>query len=338
MSNRVLRLIVLASFVLGVFGTYTTAFALRPQDPVQTDSLPTITYLGEGPQTFTVEPPLMFLIKTYVNYEFLFVTDPGPTYTAQANEQVWTIDYLPDGPFRLFHEGRNFGNVQAGCVVNYVQIEDNIDNRRNTFSLNGNLLHTIDQGMVTYGTFTIPEDGELTFYAEDSIGLLIQLCPAQVPSDTPETPPAPSNTPETPQVTVTVDVTTTPSLPPTAVQIIPSSTPTTQPTAATQITATTGVETLTPTTPPTAVQVVPSLTPTSQPTANVTNTPGVSPSPTEEPAVNTNTPVPTPDIIPTTGGGPGPREIAVIGSALIALLGLTAVAWWRLLRASRHGG
>src|SRR5215208_3869254 len=74
----------------------TTVFALPDESRlVQQSSLPQITFLGQGPQTFTIQPPLKFLVKTYQNGEFLFVTHDGPTYKTELNERVWTINIVP---------------------------------------------------------------------------------------------------------------------------------------------------------------------------------------------------------------------------------------------------
>jgi hypothetical protein len=260
----------------------TTVFALstdlRPAQ--QSSTLPNIQYVGQGPDTFTVEAPREFLVKTYQNGEFLFVTDPGPTYRAKRNERVWTTDFLPAGPFRLFDEGISYGNVSAGCVVNYVQIEDNEDDRRNTFFINGQPLQVVEQGMVTYGTFTIPEDGELTFFAEDSIGLLVELCLAAAPSITP---PVPSDTP-TVTVTETVANTPTDTATPGVTDQAPSATPTTAggdiiPTDTPTVTQTESVSQPLPSATPTLGDPQPTATSTqdlSVPTASATNTPPTS--------------------------------------------------------------
>ena len=133
----------------------------------QADTLPLITYLGEGPGTFTIQAPLLFIVKTYQDNQFLFITAEPPAYEAVARERVWSTNFLPAESIRLFGEWHSYGQVAAGCLVEYVQIDDNVDDRRNIFYLNGTPLHTVAQGMVTYGRFSIPEDGELTFYAAD---------------------------------------------------------------------------------------------------------------------------------------------------------------------------
>lgn len=338
----------------------TSVSALPDVSPVQQSSLPQITFLGQGPGTFTVEPPLKLLVKTYQDGEFLFVAHDEVSYTAKANERVWTIDVVPDEPIRLFDELKSFGTVQAGCVVNYVQIEDNIDTRRNTFFINGNPLQVVEQGWVTYGTFTVPENGELTFFAEDSIGMVIELCQmvqTVVPSFTPTVPTA-TVTP----TDVVPTITNTPTITSTApgVQITLTNTPTITSTAP-------GVQiTLTPTETPTGTIVAGSPTPTNTPTitstapgvqitltstntatvpaATITNTPGLQ-TPSSTPGQSTSTPTATAPAIqitatpqatvgffPVTGGGPGPREIGAIGAGLIGMLLLVGAGWWFLLR------
>jgi hypothetical protein len=365
--------------IAAIFGISTTGLALpgEPRPLQQSSSLPQITFLGEGPQTFTVEPPLKFLVKTYQNGQFLFVTDEGPTYTAVKSERVWTTNFVPAEPMRLFHESRNYGNIPAGCVVNYVQIEDNLDNRRNTFYLNGEVIQVVAQGMVTYGTFTAPEAGELTFYAEDSIGMVVELCAnlqTPVPGVTPsltstatETAPpivTATSTATVPAI-VTATFTSTATPPPTAtstatqtlvastltatpatpvVVIQPSATPTRTATATPTRTATltrTATPTRTATRPPSNSTLLPSSTPATP----IATPPGSSgqvrtATPTvvtATPIVITATPISTPGVLPITGGEPGPREIAAASAAILALFGLIAAGWWLLLRAYQRG-
>lgn len=336
----------------------TTVSALPDASPVQQSSLPNITFLGQGPGTFTVEPPLKLLVKTYENNEFLFVAHDELSYTAKANERVWTIDVVPDEPIRLFDELKIFGSVEAGCVVNYVQIEDNIDTRRNTFYINGDPLQVVEQGWVTYGTFTVPVSGELTFFAEDSIGMVIELCQTVqtvVPSFTPTVPTetatptsvtstatlTPTGTSTAPGVQITLTPTETPTATQTGTVVVNTATPTYTPTA------TGAVSTNTPTLTSTAPGVQITLTPTNTATvgtATVTNTPGT-PTVTNTPGQSTSTPTATAPAIqitatpqatvgsfPVTGGGPGPREIGAIGGVLMGMLLLVGAGWWFLLR------
>jgi hypothetical protein len=343
-KNTFLRLTVALLFSAAVLTIATPALAWIGEGlPLQQSILPQITYLGQGPQTFTVEPPLEFLVKTYQNGQFLFVTVPGPTYEAESNERVWTTDFLPDEPFRLFHESRSYGQYAAGCVVNYVQIEDNVDTRRNTFYINGKVLQVVEQGMVTYGSFVVPEDGELTFYAEDSIGLIVTPCQSVPTAGPSETPTATETVTNTPSPTFT----STPTPAPTATDTLaPSDTPTSTQTATLEITAEPS-STVTP-----GDVILPSDTPTLTLTSTLENT--VAPSATITPGglilpsstptasltpeliLITATPVSTPGAIPITGGGPTPAFIAAASAAILGLFGLLGAAWWLLLRAYRH--
>jgi outer membrane biosynthesis protein TonB len=327
MKVRNIVIPIIVSVAILTFGLFNSAFATPNLNPAaQSANLPDIEFLGEGPGTFTIDPPRFFLVKSYENGEFLFVTQEPPSYRAATRERVWSTNYLPGESIRYFHDGRSYGNVEAGCVVNFVQIEDNVDERRNHFYINGNLLHTIEQGMVTYGSFVIPEDGELTFFANDSIGIIVELCAQQV-TQTPEMPtetataevpditPTETQTPETPEVTPTGTLTVTPATP-TPTETLPP-----QPVEETPFT-------------PTATQPGAQDTPT--PTQEVTPPPGAQASPTPTSTAppgtgQTATPIPTPGALPVTGGSPGPREIAWMGAGLLALMGLLAAGWWRLL-------
>lgn len=316
--------------------------------PLQQSSLPQITFLGEGPQTFVIEPPLMFLVKTYQDGQFLFVAHNETSYEAVRHERVWTTNYVPSEPIRLFHESRSYGMVPEGCLVNYVQIEDNLDARRNTFYINGSVLQVVEQGMVTYGSFVVPEAGELTFYAEDSIGMVIEICPTArtvIPSETPEdTPTATETTSPTatvvPQFTDTaVSSTLTPTA--TGLAVTPTATgPAVTPTATVNPTITSTARQPSPTTTSTRRPITePSKTPTSPPVIQPSATrSGFSILPTTPGVILvTATPVSTPAAIPVTGGGPGPREIGMVSAAILGLACVFAAAWWLLLRAYRDG-
>jgi hypothetical protein len=300
-------------------GISTTVYALPEESRlVQQSSLPQITYLGQGPQTFTIEPPLKFFVKTYQNGKFIFVAHDGPTYEAEPNERVWTIDSVPAESIRLFDESKDYGNVEKGCVVNFVQIEDNIDSRRNTFFINGNPLLVVEQGMVTYGSFTVPEAGDLTFFAEDSIGMILELCQnvqTLVPSTSPTIPPqTATDVASTPTPTLTSTVTLAPS----EITNSPSETPTITPTTA--LTAPGNILTLTP-----------SITPQAPTSTGLPTSPG--PSATPQIVLITATPIATMISLPVTGGEPGPHEIANISLTIIGIFLLVGAAWWFLVRA-----
>lgn len=359
MKNRYFPILLIIAGLAGLLAVHSIAAAStgargHASPLTLQETLPQIEFLGEGPGTFTLDPPLKFLVKTYDDGEFLFITVDPPTYEAERRERVWSIDREPEESIRLFHEERSYGEVEAGCIVNFVQIEDNVDDRRNTFFINGDELHVVEQGMVTYGSFTVPEDGELTFYAEDSIGLVIELCASQVietPEETPTTPtaptltetvspspttettetlPAPSETPVTPSPIPPTETPVTPSpIPPTATPPQPTNTP-----PFVVITATPGPATNTPF-PTATLQTVTGTPPFV--IITVTGAATASVSPTPQVTVITNTPVPTAVAIPVTGGGPGPREIIVTALGLIVSLVLVAAAWWQLVRAFRSG-
>lgn len=311
----------------------TTVLALPYEShQAQQTSLPHIVFLGQGPQTFTIEPPLHFLVKTYQNGQFLFEALDGPTYKAKHEERVWTIDTVPTEDIRLFDETKSYGIVEAGCVINYVQIEDNVDARRNTFYINGKVLQVVEQGMVTYGSFTVPETGELTFFAEDSIGMILEPCQSLQTG----TPGVSTNTPAvTPTETATVPVITpTPTATATAAAT-DTLTPTTVMTPTTE--TATPAAAFTPTPTSTAPSIVLTLEPSSTPQIATSTRPAVfstqSASATAQIIRITATPVSTLALFPVTGGGPGSHEIAVISLTILGLSLLVGAAWWFLVRA-----
>lgn len=219
-------------------------------------NLPQVTYLGEGEASYTINPDHTFVIKYRRND---YKEEPGPTYNAKGNERVWDFEFTPtDGVF-LYHQEASFGLFEAGCVVEYIQIDDDPDDRINHFFVNGELVHTVNQGMVSSGSFIIPVNGELTFYANDSVGLAITLCGDKV-TPTPTTTPtmtATSTATPTATPTITMTATMTPTL---------TLTPTLTATATGTLTATpTATTVITPTNTPTATPTS-TITPTSTPT------------------------------------------------------------------------
>ncbi|MFL7838996.1 MAG: hypothetical protein ACK2U5_01620 [Candidatus Promineifilaceae bacterium] len=228
----------------------------------RTDDLPIVEFLGDGPGSF--QTTLDDIIVKVPPFDFVYVI--GQTYTASTNERVWGVSGANQAPPAEWHQTVDLGPVQAGCISNYVGIDDDIDDRINSFELNGQTIETVTQGMVFSGSFVIPFDGNLTFIANDSVGGWFTAC-----DDVALT--------ATPRPTDTATPTFTPS--PTATE---TNTPSPSPTA---------TETGTPGPSPTATETG---TPGPSPTATETGTPGPSPTATE-----TNTPGPSPTIVNTPG-------------------------------------
>lgn len=238
-------------------------------------TLPQVTFLGEGGTTYTINPEHVFVVKFRRNE---YKTVPGPTYEAKPNERVWDFSDTHAAGVPHYKELVQFGMVEAGCVTRFVQIDDDPDDRINHFYVNGVEVHTVAQGMVTYGEFIIPEDGSLTFMANDSVGLAITLCNAQVTA----TPTATATATATGTATATATATATETATPTA-------------TATGTLTATpTPTETATPT-----ATVTGTLTATPTPTGTATSTSTATPTPTPSATpqfgdLGTPTPTPTP--------------------------------------------
>ena len=129
-----------------------------PQQEV--DLLPSVTFLGEGPGTFTHDPENTFVIKYRRNN---YKNETGESYTTDSNERVWSFNFVPDDGVYPYHSTESFGPVKMGCVIQFVQIDDDVDERINSFSVNADKVYTVAQGMVTYGSFIVPRDGELIF-------------------------------------------------------------------------------------------------------------------------------------------------------------------------------
>lgn len=201
-------------------------------------SLGDVTYLGGSGQTYQIPSGYQFQVKRIRPFRFDRLSDGTTTYTAVGNERVWSV--RSGYPLlKLYDEEHVFGAAYAGCTVTYVQIDDDPDQRRNRFYLNGSLIHTMPEGMVVNGRFSITRSGTLTLFAEDSIAANIEFTCPPPPTNThtprPTLTPTPSHTPSQP-VTATP---TTPGLvaPPTitatAVPNTPTITPTPSPTVPT---------------------------------------------------------------------------------------------------------
>ena len=228
----------------------------------QVPTLPQVTFLGEGGETYNINPDHVFVIKFRRNE---YRTADGPTVTVPAGQRVWDFSVTDVAGVPHYKELVPFGDVEAGCVIDFVQIDDDVDDRINHFYVNDINVHTVAQGMVTYGTFIVPENGFLTFMANDSVGLSITVCGRQVTL--------------TPTATATATATGTVTATPTGtLTATPTATATDTPTA-----TTTGTLTATPTPTDTA-------TPTA--TATGTATPTLTPTITPEPG-ELGTPTPT---------------------------------------------
>jgi len=250
-------------------------------------TLPDILFLGEGPATFNIDSNHSFIIK-YGRNRYRDVK--GPTYTAAAGERVWSFSFIPEGGVDAYHRTVDFGFVDAGCVIQFAQIDDDIDERINEFSLNGDAIYTVAQGMVTYGSFIVPTAGQLTFYANDSVALVIRICKDAATLTPTPTPTATATETPTLTPTGTPPPTETPTATPTAT-LTPSATPTGTLTPTPTATATLPGATFTPTPTPTASATA---TGTPPPTVTSTATATLPPNPQESTATPSATPTSTP--------------------------------------------
>ena len=235
-------LLLLLIIAAGVFTVGKAVFAAE---------LPSPTYLGEGPGTYTAPDGRNFLVKRTAG-GFRFDEVDGPTYTTtRAKERVWAINDNRPQP-GIYEETIDLGDVETGCIIDYVGIDDDPDDRRNYFLLDGEEIKVIEQGLVFSGRLIIPRDGRLSLRADDSIGGWLNVCDEKVdPTETPT--PEPTDTPTATNTPLPTD-TATPGPSPTA-------TNTPLPT-----------DTATPGPSPTATAIAPtpeaSVTPTKEPRTN----------------------------------------------------------------------
>lgn len=258
--KRVVTSIVFIALLLAWSHTLKQTEATRGNN----SSLPSYVFLGEG-GSYTVEPGYNFVVKRL--NPFRFDWEPGPTYAAGPQERVWRVIGEAGAPPAVYDGEINLGTVRAGCVIDYVAIDDDVDDRYNYFKVNGNAVHTISQGLVTQGRFVAPEGGVLTYFGLDSTGMNHEICQDVVE-------PTLTSTPTSTATAVTTET--------------PTSTATLPPTSTSTVTPTRTTPILTPemTSTPTATATLP-------PTSTSTATPTITPTPTDVGQPITFTPTPT---------------------------------------------
>jgi citrate lyase gamma subunit len=146
----------------------------------QVDNLPFAEFKGIGPGTFTLTNPAnSFLVKTGRRVEEV----SGPSYTAIAGQYVWEISG-GIGQFTFFLTGTVDleATVEEGCRISYLHLDDESDQRINRFTINGEVVHTINPeqvpdpaGLVIYSEFIAPTSGALAMQIEDSGGVVFKL-------------------------------------------------------------------------------------------------------------------------------------------------------------------
>lgn len=166
-TNRLTAVLaVLAGIMLAtlLIGAASVAATSEPE-------MPEVVFLGEGPETFHNDTG-DFIIKTKNSPEhpWEFEVKNGPQYNAKRGQRIWATSGT-DAPMRVFEETSDLGMVEAGCSIDFVVIDDDLDERRVNFAIDGIDIETTPQGMVSYGRFDVESDGLLTVSSEDSIGL-----------------------------------------------------------------------------------------------------------------------------------------------------------------------
>ncbi len=217
------------------------------------------TYLGDS-GTFTIPDGELFLVKRLDPFRFEW--EPGATYSIGHDERLWQASQ--SGVVAIANDSEiNIADVPANCLVEYIIVDDDEDDRINVFKVNGEIVHTVTQGMVTAGEFLTPFEGALTYHSKDSTGYIINICDAQ-PTETP------TNTATmTPTATQTATATPTGDATATSTPITETPTPTATPEQQETPTATATPQTMKlvevpqPTT--TVSVVTPSPPPTKQP-------------------------------------------------------------------------
>ncbi len=129
----------------------------QPQTIAGAGNNPVFTYLGEG-GNYTIPAGDSFLIKRLAPFRFEW--ESGPTYTAAPDERVWQV--TTTRPVAIANDSEiDVGDVSSDCTVSYVILDDDVDDRINTFKLDGTVIYTIPQGMVSSDQFTTEAAGHL---------------------------------------------------------------------------------------------------------------------------------------------------------------------------------
>lgn len=235
-----------------------------------------LVYLGRG-GNYTNDPGFNFIVKRLNPFRFVF--QPGPTYSAGPNEDVWRSFNTGGDPPALFEEDVLLANVTAGCVVRYIAIDDQEDGRRNRFLLDDvELIHLMPEGMVVEGEFVIPRDAGLYYDARDSVAVYIDICgtffgdPTATATSTPEDTATPTATATMTNTAVSTATATTTILPTETATVTGTAFITTTPISTPTITPTSSEATTTPEPEPIQETVVPTQTPTPSLSATPTRT------------------------------------------------------------------
>ena len=253
MKQYAVRVVTIFTLCLGVGLAVLTLMQVWQ---VQADGdVPALAFLGEG-GTYSVGEGYNFIVKTKHPFSFMFM--PGPEYTAREGERVWSVLGDFEAPAPDHQREIIVGPVEKGCVIDFATIDDDEDDRINYFLLDGATIYIMGQGLTTRGRFHIPQDGMLSYRANDSIGMFINVCEKKVTLTptmtlTPTATLEPTFTP-TPTLTPTMTLTPTATMTGTLIATAPI-TPTSTPLPATP-TAEPDIATATPTPSPTATKEV----------------------------------------------------------------------------------
>jgi hypothetical protein len=153
--------------------------------------LPTVQSLGEGPGRYVLPDGFdHFIVKRFhpFRFEALSGEDNGTgqksyrsTRTrADSLERVWACKGNCPSASHL-HELVSMGHLPAGVTLSALVIDDDNDNRHNSWVMNGEIsqpyLTIENQMMVEYLVLDVPSEADWGFYATDSVGL-VDMCVA----------------------------------------------------------------------------------------------------------------------------------------------------------------
>jgi hypothetical protein len=144
------------------------------------DQLPYAEFKGYGPGTFTLTNEAdNFLVKDGRRLDQF----GGPSYTATAGQYVWEISG-DSSQFTFFLTGTvDLGTqVEEGCLIRYLHLDDESDDRINRFTIDGVEVYVINpdqipepESLVIYDEFVAPTSGALGLRIRDSGALAFTL-------------------------------------------------------------------------------------------------------------------------------------------------------------------
>jgi hypothetical protein len=196
-------ILIILLFLLGIV-VLSFLTSLVDAAPADQPEFPAAVFVGEGPLSVSMTEGKNYVLKPKGGLKFELILGSDQNYELPNSARLWETN-ANMAPTVLYQQTINLGQVEAGCIIDYLQLDDDIDSRVNHFSINGVQAHTVAQGMAVKGNFVVSAIGELEFTANDSVAIWLGICEKKI---TPT--PSPTGT-ATSTPTATATVTATPA-------------------------------------------------------------------------------------------------------------------------------